>query len=512
MSAIFSADQDMRPVVVPFAFDHAHPDYVAVYRWRAQFLQRIRESKSAPRLIEFYRLNPIQFIVDWGMTFDPRNVEIGLPSKIPFVPYPKQIEWLHWVLARWKNRERGITEKSRGSGASWLAIALASTLCLFNRGVVIGFGSRKAEYVDTIGDPKSLFFKARMFLLNLPPEFLFGWNPDVHARQMRLAFPATESAMTGEAGDNIGRGDRTSLYFVDEAAFLEHGELAEASLSDTTNCRIDISTSNGSQNAFYDRRMALLASQVFTMHYSDDPRRDDAWLKKKLAETPSIIFEREYGINYDQGGSFFMEPSLLVDGKPVPMPALCDMVFATVDTAIKTGKEHAGSGVVFWAFTSRPEGDKHAVILDWDLTQIEAASLQEWVPLIFRRLQNLAHICHARLGSIGAFIEDKASGTVLLQQGAHPQNEWPVHAIDSKLTAMGKQERGIDVSPYVHQGMCKISEYAYNKVVPYKGVSKNHLLSQVLGFYMGMKDDAPMDLFDCFCYGLALSCGNRMGF
>lgn len=250
-------------------------------------------------------------------------------------------------------------------------------------------------------------------------------------------------------------------------------------------------------------------------------------------------FEREHWVAFERNpitwnsqcqqrprpieGSFFTEAMLLeptglldADGQPlyapVAFPKMCDLVFATIDSANKTGVQHNGTGVVFWAWTSTPEGERKAVILDWDITQIEAASLKDWMPLVFRRLENLARICGARLGSVGAWIEDKASGTVLLQQAAHPENGWPAQAIDSKLTAMGKEERGLDVSKYVTAGDCRMAKYAYDKVVEYKEVTKNHLLGQILGFEMGLKDTTPTDLFDCFCYGLAISCGNRMGF
>ncbi|MCZ7176166.1 TerL protein, partial [Salmonella enterica] len=90
-------------------------------------------------------------------TTDPRNVERGLPAAIPFLLFPKQEEWIEWFMDRWRSQEPGITEKTRDMGMSWLTIGLASTVCIFNPGFVVGFGSRKEEYVDKIGSPKSLF-------------------------------------------------------------------------------------------------------------------------------------------------------------------------------------------------------------------------------------------------------------------------------------------------------------------------------------------------------------------
>jgi hypothetical protein len=52
----------------------------------------------------------------------------------------------------------------------------------------------------------------------------------------------------GEAGDNIGRGGRTLVYFKDESAHYEHPDLIEAALGDNTNVQIDISSVNGLGN------------------------------------------------------------------------------------------------------------------------------------------------------------------------------------------------------------------------------------------------------------------------
>lgn len=230
---------------LPFPFDFKHPDYQMVFEWRMERLQRIRQNPEIlPALKQFYRTNPAQFIIDWGMTTDPRNIDYGLPVTIPFLLFPKQEEWIHWIMERWGNRENGITEKSREMGLSWTAIGLACSLCLFNKEMVIGFGSRKEEYVDSTGDPKALFWKARKFVETLPVEFRGSWSEKKHAPYMRVEFPETGAVIKGEAGDNIGRGDRTTLYLVDEAAFLQRPLLIDAALSQTTRCRIDLSSVN----------------------------------------------------------------------------------------------------------------------------------------------------------------------------------------------------------------------------------------------------------------------------
>ena len=90
--------------------------------------------------------------------------------------------------------------------------------------------------------------------------------------------------------------------------------------------------------------------------------------------------------------------------------------------------------------------------------------------------------------------------------------QWPAQAIDSGLTAMGKAERAIDVSSFIWRGDVKFSRQAYEKTVEYKGITKNHLLSQALSFRAGVADQKKDDLLDCLTYGTAIGLGNREGF
>ena len=89
----------------------------------------------------------------------------------------------------------------------------------------------------------------------------------------------------------------------------------------------------------------------------------------------------------------------------------------------------------------------------------------------------------------------------------------PAHAIESKLTAMGKDERAISVSGYVHRGMVKYTDRAFEKTVVYKraftkspGRPGRELSHRRQG------SDREDDLLDTFCYGIALALGNSEGF
>lgn len=314
--------------------DWLRPDYEAIYRARADRLAKLRLDPELLALSKLhYRDHPADFINDWGMTHDPRAPERGLPSSMPFVLFPRQRQWIDWAVARWRAGDGGgLCDKSRDMGITWLAMALSCSLCLFHRGVTIGFGSRKEELVDKVGDPHSIFYKGRTFMKHLPVEYRGGYDERRHAPHMRILFPSTDSAITGEGGDNIGRGGRASIYFVDEAAFLERPKMIDASLSATTNCRIDMSSVNGSANSFAERRRKA-GTAVFTFHYRDDPRKDADWLVTKKggvdskgkthAGLDSVVFASEYDINY----------SASVEG--VIIPAV--WVEAAIDAHVKLG-------------------------------------------------------------------------------------------------------------------------------------------------------------------------------
>lgn len=290
-------------------FDFKHPDYKAVFDERIKRLVNIRKNPEClPALKQFYRYNIAQFIIDFGITVDPRNLERNLVTTIPFILFPKQREWVEWIIDHWKNQRQGITEKTRQMGFSWLTMALSCSLCLFNKGMSIGVGSRKQEYVDVIGDPKSLIQKARMFMQALPVEFRGGWDVNKNAPHMRLMFPETGSLIVGECGDQLGRGNSTSIYFVDESAFIEHPLLVDASLSQTTNCRQDISTPNGMGNSFAQKRHSG-ALPVFTFHWRDDPRKDQAWYDKQCRELDPVVVAAELDINYSASVEGVVLPS-----------------------------------------------------------------------------------------------------------------------------------------------------------------------------------------------------------
>lgn len=318
-------------------------------------LQRIREAPAMlPSMRCFYRDNVAQFVSDWGMTYDPRHPEIGLPATVPFVLFKRQRDLIDFFVDRWRDQQGGIVEKSRDVGASWLAMAFSCAMCLFNPGLTIGIGSRKEELVDRSSDPSSLFFKARMFLQNLPPEFRGGWEVHKHSAHMRISFPETGSAIVGECGDNIGRGGRTSIFFIDEAAYLERPQLVEASLSATTNCRIDMSSVNGMANPFAIKRHSGIY-KVFTFHWRDDPRKDDGWYRRKCEELDPVTVASEIDLSY----------SASVEGVLIPAAWVNAAVGAHIKLGIRpSGMRRGALDVADQGADKNAFAIRHGILLD----------------------------------------------------------------------------------------------------------------------------------------------------
>jgi hypothetical protein len=242
-----------------------------------------------------YRENPWDFINDWGMTFDPRRLDDGLFPNIPFVMWEKQEDFLKWMMGQWRSKEQGLVEKSRDCGVTWLAVGFCCACWLFIPGFSAGFGSALEDKVDKKGNPDCIFEKIRFFIRNIPKEFLpKGYVERVHSGFMKLVNPETEATITGDCGDNIGRGGRKSIWIIDEAAFIERQLLVDNSLSAATNCQIDISTYNGNGNQFYKKSMKFDGTpHKFIFDWRDDPRKDDVWYAKQVRTKDPITVAQE---------------------------------------------------------------------------------------------------------------------------------------------------------------------------------------------------------------------------
>lgn len=291
-------------LLVSSRVDFSNPNYLPIIKERAERLVGIRKDRSVlPALYKYYSSHPIDFIEDWMWTYDPRV----MPSFRPFILWQKQKDYINWLQVRMSTKTDGLVEKSRDVGATWLNIAYSIWAWRYFQ-VKIGFGSRKEALVDRLGDPDSIFEKGRMILDRLPHEFLpVGYNRDDHSTHMKFINPEIGSTITGEAGDNIGRGGRSTIYFKDESAFYERAAKIEAALSQNSDVKIDVTTPNGVGNVFYQKRMSG-KYPLFILDWKDDPRKNKEWYNDQVKRLDPIIVAQE--IDRDYGGS--------IDGLLIP--------------------------------------------------------------------------------------------------------------------------------------------------------------------------------------------------
>jgi hypothetical protein len=240
-------------------------------------------------------------------TYDPRLVgernEDG-SRKSPYVRFelwPRQAEFIHWMHEKVTDNEEWLTEKSRDTGVTYLCAGYALNRWLFSPGFKATFGSRKAEYVDKSGQPDSIFEKLRIMARRLPEWMLpdgFSWAN--HSLFMRLINPETGAMVSGEGGEDMGRGGRSSLYIVDEAAFVPNAESIEKALSGNTDCVGWVSSVNGMGNLFARKRHSILREgQVFRLHWRDDPRKTEEWAAAKQAGfSDPTAWASEFDIDY----------------------------------------------------------------------------------------------------------------------------------------------------------------------------------------------------------------------
>lgn len=351
------------------AFDGAWPpDYKEAYKQRCK---RIIALRNNPGLLlsakEYYRQpgKCAEWIEDFCITFDPRVAGGVTPSIMPFLMFKRQREFIDFIFACLLQQEGGLVEKCRDMGATWLCCAISVYLWLFWAGASIGWGSRKQDLVDRLGDADSIFEKIRMIIDNLPREMWpRGFNPRLHMSKMRIFNPENNSSITGEVGDNIGRGGRKLIYFKDESAHYEHPETIEAALSDNTRVPIDISSVNGVGNVFHRRRengVDWLPGQpavkgktnVFVFDYSDHPLKTKEWydLRRRKAVDDGLlhIFAQEVERNYEAAKAGVIIPK--------------EWIRAAIDAHIKLDIPDDGMwGAGLDIADNEDEGDKNGLV------------------------------------------------------------------------------------------------------------------------------------------------------
>ncbi|TCB73208.1 terminase [Acinetobacter sp. ANC 4177] len=333
---------EIAPLIKEWTINTRLPEVIAEMA-RRYYYKALIEQNDLSKQAEIYKCknDPAHWFNQWIWTYDPRGMSFGLPANIPFVLRPKQVELVDWLIERENSQTHGLIEKSRDEGMSYVVLGFFLHRWLFVEGFAGGVGSRKEELVDKKGDPKTLFHKFRDMFSKMPnwmkPK---GFVEKVHDNYMRIINPDNGATITGEAGDNIGRGGRTTMYFLDEWAFVERQEAVDAAISQNTNVHIKGSTPNGIGDRFHQDRFSGRYA-VFTMPWRANPDKNwtveyngkiiHPWYEKQLATLDDVVLAQEVDINY----------AASVEGVLIPST----WIQAAIDAHIKLGIEPTGDRI-----------------------------------------------------------------------------------------------------------------------------------------------------------------------
>ncbi len=266
--------------------------------------------------LELCKQDIFHWSYNWVYTFNPQNTGTEFSAWLPFELFPRQMELLNFLEDRYRKQEDGLIVKGRELGYSWLTILYATHKWLFFDGFMSTFTANLADNVDKIGEPKSLFEKARLLLKFLPSWMMpQGFKFGTHDSYMRIVNPVNGNVLGGAAGEEAGRGGRSTMFFLDEVAFIDQAERIDAATSANAKTRIFGSTVNGMGNLFARKRFGgqLRTDQIFIMHYKDDPRKDAEWVKKEKLRLEPHVFASEHELDFSASTEGICIPAKWID-------------------------------------------------------------------------------------------------------------------------------------------------------------------------------------------------------
>tara|TARA_B100000686_G_scaffold344044_1_gene425955 strand:- start:418 stop:2298 length:1881 start_codon:yes stop_codon:yes gene_type:complete len=227
---------------------------------------------------EWAKNDPLWYINTFGFTFDPRRTD---DRTVAMCTYPFQDELIIDVINAF-GKEDLLVEKSRDMGASWCVLFAMEWAWKFYDGMQFLVCSRTQEYVDKVGDPKSLMWKLDAIHKFQPAWMLAKGQEVIHQGKKykgrkvnQLENLGTGSVISGEATSaNMGRGSRQTAVLLDEFAAVECGAAVNTAMTDATPCRIFVSTPQGTGNEFFRvRHDDRLRVKVKTLHWTQHPEK-----------------------------------------------------------------------------------------------------------------------------------------------------------------------------------------------------------------------------------------------
>ena len=237
----------------------------------------------------------------YGFMYNPR-ADDPVRRRIPFVAWPKQLEFILWLEDRTRLGELALVPKSREVGISWICLMRLWWAWRFEPGFSALLGSRKEDLVDKAGDSDSLFQKLR-WLTKLQPDHL---KPDeIRSTHMLLENSELETTLVGEATNPaFGQGKRRRVIFIDEAARVQNSVFASTwlAIESAWHSLWVVYNPGAKDHKTYDLHMgsgAVSSRLIFPITWEADPRRDEDWKRSKLKDGGGALSLDEFKSSYE---------------------------------------------------------------------------------------------------------------------------------------------------------------------------------------------------------------------
>lgn len=262
-------------------FDSVPTTFAANLEYRLKLRERAAKDAGFRRaMLQACKQDVLFFFSAWCWVYEPR-IRFGkdgkrLPKTMPFIPWEHQIPVIREVDANLGLRDIGVI-KSRVQGMSWIALLFAVRDWIFEQGSKVGLVSNTEANADTPGNMDSLLAKVDWEIFHLP-KWMVGerdvdWKRNLNEHSLvnlRNFSQINAFAATG----NAGRGGRYKWFLADELAFWDFGAGARLmeSIRSSTECRLVISTPNGSSGVYYNFMHAPSSNLVrLKLRWQDNP-------------------------------------------------------------------------------------------------------------------------------------------------------------------------------------------------------------------------------------------------
>ncbi len=318
--------------------------------FREQALGHGRSSKRAgDELWNMCRQDPVFFFNVFLWTYAP-----DYHSKQPEWPF---ITWeFQDVLVERVTRNMGLLpdtarratriSKVRDMGASWCCVGADMWAWLFYGYTSFLWTSRKTDYVDKTGDPKSLFWKAR-FILDRLPSFLL---PRYHYIKLHLTNLDNGATIDGESTtEDTGRGGHVTGSLRDEHAADPMGMQSLAAGASTTQSEVWNSTTRGIGTAFHALGRDPQIEHIYLhwtrhpgkckgLYYDNEGVAQSPWTKRMEAVLPNkVLYAQEVEGDDTQAGGQYFDARVIQrhkDDHATPPLAVGDMEYGAGEKAV----------------------------------------------------------------------------------------------------------------------------------------------------------------------------------